>query len=207
MPDMLIQCADCGRRFTWSVGEQHFYRQRGLSQPKRCKACRDRQKQERQASGQAVSDTPVPLPAGEPISRRLRELSAQLPPRRYSHWWRNPIYRFALLSLGLVLVLLAAVRTWLPGLLNLGLGLVWLLAINITTLLVYRYDKSIAGRSETRVPEIILLGLALLGGSPAAYFAMYHFRRRHKTQSPGFLLAYWSIVALQIVGLIFYFGF
>ena len=62
------------------------------------------------------------------------------------------------------------------------------------------------GRQQARIPEVILLGLALLGGSPAAFVAMYSFRQRHKTQSSGFLLGYWSIVAVQILALIFYFS-
>jgi uncharacterized membrane protein YsdA (DUF1294 family) len=82
----------------------------------------------------------------------------------------------------------------------------WLLVINPAALFLYRYDKFSAGRGQARIPEIVLLVLALLGGSPAAFLAMYGFRKRHKTQSSGFLLGYWSIVALQIVAILFYLG-
>ena len=87
------------------------------------------------------------------------------------------------------------------------ISLAWFLAINLVTLLVYRYDKLVAGRGYSRVPEVVLLGLALLGGSLMAYVAMYQLKPRHKTQSSSFLMSYWAIVALQIVGLILYFGF
>jgi uncharacterized membrane protein YsdA (DUF1294 family) len=200
MPDILIKCSDCGRRFTWSVGEQHFYRQRGLNQPKYCPACRERRKRERQASGQSSGSgrwgqaASASKPRSIPITQRL------------ANGWRNPFYRFGLLSLGLTLLLVGVGAIGLTGFSGLGLVAAWLLAINLITLLVYRYDKFIAGRQQTRVPELVLLGLALIGGSLGGYLAMYLFRKQHKTKNPGFLIAFWAIVALQIVGLVFYFG-
>jgi CxxC-x17-CxxC domain-containing protein len=42
--DKRIQCVDCGREFVFTVGEQEFFRQRGLvNQPKRCKQCKAKQ--------------------------------------------------------------------------------------------------------------------------------------------------------------------
>lgn len=39
--DRMLTCADCGEDFTWSAGEQAFFRERGLtSEPRRCKPCR-----------------------------------------------------------------------------------------------------------------------------------------------------------------------
>ena len=49
-----------------------------------------------------------------------------------------------------------------------------------------------------RVPESVLLGLALVGGSPAAALAMWGFRRRHKTSKPDFLRWFWMIVIVQV---------
>jgi len=40
MSDQRIECIDCGRQFTWTAGEQRFYREHGLSPPKRCEDCR-----------------------------------------------------------------------------------------------------------------------------------------------------------------------
>jgi CxxC-x17-CxxC domain-containing protein len=41
MPDLEITCAECGTSFPFSEREQDYYRERGLSHPKRCKPCRD----------------------------------------------------------------------------------------------------------------------------------------------------------------------
>lgn len=39
--DKTLVCADCGKEFTFTAGEQEFYAQRGLvNEPKRCKDCR-----------------------------------------------------------------------------------------------------------------------------------------------------------------------
>jgi len=51
MEDRTIQCADCGQPFTFSAGEQEFYAQRGMSEPKRCKECRAARKAERGGRG------------------------------------------------------------------------------------------------------------------------------------------------------------
>jgi CxxC-x17-CxxC domain-containing protein len=41
MPDVEINCAECGTPFPFTEREQEYYTERNLSQPKRCKACRD----------------------------------------------------------------------------------------------------------------------------------------------------------------------
>ncbi len=39
--DIEIQCIDCGDDFTWTCGEQLFFRDKGLRHPpKRCKPCK-----------------------------------------------------------------------------------------------------------------------------------------------------------------------
>lgn len=46
--DKTIQCIDCGNEFTFTAGEQEFYKEKGLdNEPKRCKVCRDKRKEER----------------------------------------------------------------------------------------------------------------------------------------------------------------
>jgi hypothetical protein len=52
MEDKQIQCADCGRSFTLTVGEQEFFQQRGMSEPKRCKECREARRAGRESGGQ-----------------------------------------------------------------------------------------------------------------------------------------------------------
>jgi hypothetical protein len=39
-----LTCADCGREFGFSAGEQDYYRERGYAPPKRCKDCREAKK-------------------------------------------------------------------------------------------------------------------------------------------------------------------
>lgn len=76
----------------------------------------------------------------------------------------------------------------------------YLIGINLATLLLYRYDKLVApSKGEyTRIPEVVLLGLALLGGSPGAFLGMT-LRPPHKTSKFSFQLAYWLIVIVQVV--------
>ena len=45
MPDLEITCAECGEPFPFTEREQDYYRERGLSHPKRCKPCRDARRQ------------------------------------------------------------------------------------------------------------------------------------------------------------------
>lgn len=48
MKDITIVCKDCGEEFAFTVGEQQFYKEKGLeNQPIRCKDCRDKKKQQR----------------------------------------------------------------------------------------------------------------------------------------------------------------
>ena len=45
--DKVIRCVDCGRDFTFTAGEQAFFNSKRppLSEPKRCKICRDFRRQ------------------------------------------------------------------------------------------------------------------------------------------------------------------
>ncbi len=78
----------------------------------------------------------------------------------------------------------------------------WLIAVNLTTFLTFRYDKRIAGSRRRRVPEKVLLGLAFLGGSPGAALAMRRYR--HKTRKKSFKRKFWLVVALQVAFLVAY---
>jgi uncharacterized membrane protein YsdA (DUF1294 family) len=72
----------------------------------------------------------------------------------------------------------------------------WLVGVNVVTFGYYGYDKNQARRSSGRVPEVVLHGLALAGGSPAAWLAMRLFR--HKTIKGSFRFVFWTIVVLQL---------
>ncbi|WP_326524931.1 DUF1294 domain-containing protein [Sphingomonas sp.] len=59
-----------------------------------------------------------------------------------------------------------------------------LLGINVVTFMTFGDDKARAINGLRRVRESDLLGLALIGGSPAAFLARRHFR--HKTRKQPF---------------------
>ena len=44
MPDKEIVCKACHNPFVFTDGEQAFYEEKGLHEPKRCKGCRNAQK-------------------------------------------------------------------------------------------------------------------------------------------------------------------
>ena len=71
----------------------------------------------------------------------------------------------------------------------------YLLAINILTFCLFGWDKFCAKTHRWRVPEIVLIGMAALGGSIGAYFAMQVFR--HKTQHWKFKLGIPLIIVVQ----------
>ena len=74
--------------------------------------------------------------------------------------------------------------------------LLWWLALNAATVLLFGYDKAIAGGRRRRIPERTLLGFALIGGSPGALLAMRLFR--HKTVKASFRRAMGWIVCAQV---------
>ncbi|MBE6036573.1 MAG: cytochrome C551 [Clostridiales bacterium] len=48
MEDKTLVCQDCGQEFVFTAGEQAFYKEKGFdNEPKRCKACREKRKNER----------------------------------------------------------------------------------------------------------------------------------------------------------------
>lgn len=46
--DKIIVCRNCGNEFTFTVGEQNFYEDKGFDEPVRCKECRNKRKAERE---------------------------------------------------------------------------------------------------------------------------------------------------------------
>jgi uncharacterized membrane protein YsdA (DUF1294 family)/cold shock CspA family protein len=80
--------------------------------------------------------------------------------------------------------------------------LAWLVAINPITAAVYAWDKHRALREARRVPEAVLLGLALLGGSPAAALTMIGLH--HKTRKLSFLIPFGGVLVIQAVLIVVY---
>ena len=114
----------------------------------------------------------------------------------------------AYFSSGALLSLTAALI--LEGALQVPLVYGWLICINIFTFLFYAIDKmnSIAAEADPvlralkiRIPEVSLLLLALVGGSPAAGLAIVLLP--HKISKPWFLIRYFAILVLQGVALYF----
>ena len=71
----------------------------------------------------------------------------------------------------------------------------YLIAINTATLALYGYDKAVAGSGGRRVPEIVLHGAELLGGTPAAFVAQRLLH--HKSRKGSYQMRFWLIVAMQ----------
>jgi len=79
----------------------------------------------------------------------------------------------------------------------LGVVGAWLVAINLVAFLTYGYDKAVAGSGHTRVPERVLLILALAGGTVGALAGMWVFR--HKTAKKSFWVRIGLVIGAQIV--------
>ena len=89
--------------------------------------------------------------------------------------------------------------------LRLRFGVDWLIAylagVNASTILLYAYDKAAAIRGTwVRVPERVLHGAALAGGTPAALLAQGVLR--HKTIKPSFRAGFFAIVVLQVLAVV-----
>jgi uncharacterized membrane protein YsdA (DUF1294 family) len=79
----------------------------------------------------------------------------------------------------------------------LGWMIAYLASLNVVTFAYYGHDKMMAQHRGRRVPELVLHGLALAGGSLGAFAGMKLFR--HKSLKGSFRVVFWSIVAVQIV--------
>lgn len=72
----------------------------------------------------------------------------------------------------------------------------WLVSINLVTFGYYGYDKGRARADQSRVPEVILHGMAFVGGTLGAWLAMQLFR--HKTIKGNFRIIFWTIAIMQV---------
>ena len=77
-----------------------------------------------------------------------------------------------------------------------------LLLLNILTFALYGIDKRAAKKGTQRISERMLLLLALLGGSPAAWIARHYFH--HKTSKRSFVIRFWLVVFIQMVCILAY---
>ena len=75
--------------------------------------------------------------------------------------------------------------------------LVYLIIINASGFLLMLADKYKAKKKLWRIPEVTLIGIALIGGSIGSLIGMH--LARHKTRHLKFTLGIPAILALQII--------
>lgn len=73
----------------------------------------------------------------------------------------------------------------------------YLLTVNATGFLLMLADKYRAKKNLWRIPEKMLITVAIIGGSIGAYAGMQVFR--HKTKHPKFYIGIPVILAVQIM--------
>jgi uncharacterized membrane protein YsdA (DUF1294 family) len=73
----------------------------------------------------------------------------------------------------------------------------YLVAVNIVALAYYGHDKLMAKHRGRRVPELVLHGLAFIGGSLGALAGMRFFH--HKTVKGRFRAVFWAILVAQLL--------
>jgi uncharacterized membrane protein YsdA (DUF1294 family) len=164
MRDQVRTCITCGQRYLWNAGEQRFYRQHGLVPPKNCPQHR---------KGRAAAG-----PVAPPLPIRT--------PRRGG--WNMPLGPIRVYGLG-IFAAVAVLAVVVSLSLNVGGVFAWLIAVNTVALSAFAYDKAAAVADRDRVPEAVLLALALAGGIIGALAAM--FSLRHKIAKGSFLLRLW----------------
>ncbi len=104
-------------------------------------------------------------------------------------------------GLAVFLSILGAALVWWLFEFNVLFG--WLVSINMVTVVFIRTDKILAtSQRNIRIPERIILLLALLGGSIGALIGIYLLS--HKTAKPRFILQLVLILFIQIVLLYLY---
>jgi len=75
--------------------------------------------------------------------------------------------------------------------------LIYLLIINLICFILMYIDKRKAMYGRWRIPEKVLITIALLGGSIGGIIGMYVFR--HKNKKIKFFLGYPSILIFEVV--------
>jgi uncharacterized membrane protein YsdA (DUF1294 family) len=78
--------------------------------------------------------------------------------------------------------------------------IMWLLLVNLLTLVIYGADKLSARKAWRRVPESTLLVFGVVGGWPGAMVAQQVFR--HKTQKQPFKTWFFISVILSALAMV-----
>ena len=84
------------------------------------------------------------------------------------------------------------------GMVVFSLSWLWsyLIGINLTTLALYLYDKTVAGSGALRVPERILHAAELGGGTPAGFVGQRVLH--HKSAKGSYQRTFWMIFFVQV---------
>ena len=82
--------------------------------------------------------------------------------------------------------------------------LIYLVGINIVTLVSYAVDKRKAHSGSWRIPELQLHTMELLGGWFGAHIGQQYLR--HKSSKLSYRLVFWLIVLLWLVSSLFLLG-
>lgn len=104
------------------------------------------------------------------------------------HPLRNALFTFAALSAGLT-----ALMIWK---LSLAWPLAWLAACNLVALGIWGFDKWRSKGERSRVPELALHAMAVLGATPASILGMLLLR--HKSRQRRFVLGHSLLFLAQI---------
>jgi uncharacterized membrane protein YsdA (DUF1294 family) len=123
--------------------------------------------------------------------------------QRRRSWWQRSGSRFGLLTFALAALLILLLRR-IDDVQSLSAVDLWLIVTNLVAFVMYGYDKRIAASGWTRVPERLLLLLALIGGTLGALVAMLLFR--HKTAKASFRLKFLLVVLAQLLLIGLYYG-
>jgi len=107
---------------------------------------------------------------------------------------KNDTNPFLLFS---VLAFIVLVPVWLTSRFAVGLGgaASYFLGINVSMAALYLYDKTAAGGRYLRVPVPVLHGVALAGGTPAAFASQLLLS--HKTRKGSFQTVFRLIAVFQ----------
>ncbi len=84
----------------------------------------------------------------------------------------------------------------------LHIALIYLAVINVVTFFMYGIDKWKAKKSNWRIREAALLGLAVLGGSIGAWLGMQVWH--HKTQHKKFKYGVPAIIIVQLALIVYF---
>jgi len=77
--------------------------------------------------------------------------------------------------------------------------LIWLAISSGITFLLYGFDKAQSKNGSWRVPEVVLHGLALVGGFPGGWIGRWVFRHKTKKAIFVFVLAVSTAIHLGLV--------